>query len=844
MKHSKKIGLILLCILSLLCFSLGIGCNSQTTIDVSKLDTTPSGALETWFEFMSDGEIKSSDLGISERDVVDGKVTFVFTSPEYEVSGEKKSDVYVSQFPGVYCNVAGTWKVTYVIGGKATTKTFEVKDTIKPTFSVAQHPYDVWADGGETSYPLPFILPEDDSEFDYDTLEQTLTLTSLDGQTEYVRILPGESYKATKVGRLDYTMTIADIHGNSSTFSTSWNSKDPNWVDENLQENYLADYDEPEYINAAQSGNMASYWQKSEIKEQWLEEHKGANGVLKVTASPNTYSLAAFGFKIFKPLTQADLAGKYFTVKYMTDNNNTIRFGCKTYQVEKRGVEATHSYAIENNVGEWNYAVIPAGELKFGYFDLDDEYIDFFQIAVGNYHAGNTLTSDAVVYLDSVTLAEQLDDVSGLTISGETLTWNAVDNADAYEVYEGDKMTVVRTNQYTVTDIDAVNDMSAIVKVRAISDKKELYLASAKASILVEAAAASLPEGYIANFSHDVYTQFVEDRVSTLSHRYPSSKKASVVELDGVGKVLKVDITANLIGCADFVVQLPKVATSGKMTIKVMVETDETNLTHYVRFAKAGAESGLYVSNSGGKTNTIIAGETTAQSLVGFADALTTKGEWLTVSLDSGIASQIDLMIGSATSGANYTVYFAYAFDGTQNDMVKADLAKSLNENELANYNSEDYVDFVHLVNGNPSSGDSIDVEYLAEFEGETGVLKITYHNNSGSDAGIAFELIKPLADGASADYTIKLRFGDSDKVPAAVRMRCCNSFGTVGSVDEWGDSGSPKLVGTKGDWLTKCVTTVGQAKNCLTFYTYCPGTTQFVLYIATIMSGNQTANV
>lgn len=403
-------------------------------------------------------------------------------------------------------------------------------------------------------------------------------------------------------------------------------------------------------------------------------------------------------------------------------------------------------------------------------------------------------------------------------------------------VFDAD--TITYSYNHKQAGVDAEN-----LAVTALTTSETIITAKTYGQTETITLSGVVADNYIASCDKEGYKYAVVNKEG-VGHRVAETLKAEIVDDQTNGNVLKITSTVNPSGCADFALVLAKACSSGKLTVRLKMETNETNASYYARFAGVNAENGIYVSGSGGKTNTIIAGETTAQSLAGFADPLANPGEWFTVTLDYGAVSQMDVMIGSATHGSVFTTYIDFVYDGPASDLIKADLVGALGENELANYDNQAYTDFIHLVNGAPSSGDSIDVEYLEEFEGDKGVLKITYNNKSGNDAGIAFDLLKPLSDGASAQYTIRLRFGDSDKVPAAVRMRSCDTYGTVGGKDEWSDSDSPKLVGAKGGWLTKCINTVGQAKNCLTFYTWCPGTTQFVIYVSTIMSGDQVSAI
>ena len=644
MKKTKRLitAIILLAIATLTFTLAACGAPKITEKDLGNLSVT--------FEFMSDAKIPIDKFdGLTEEDVTAGNATFKFVSPEYDVGGEKTADEYESLFPSVYCNRVGTWQVICTYNGIAARGTFQVKDTTAPLLELPELPYDVYKDA-DKKYSLPRVTPQDLSELDSKSLVETLTLNG-----ESVNILSGRRYVATETGKFEYRLKVSDIYGNTSEISAVWNSKDPDWKDENLEEGYLADYNEEGYINTASSGYMASYWANSALYEEWLSEFEGATGVLKVSAPANDKSLGAFRFKLSKSVTAEDLENKYFVIKlYVPSVIGGLRFGCKTWQSERgRSAECVHNVLMNVTAGEWNTVFIPTSELKYGYFDIEDNEIDEFQIAFGAYQSGEFLAHDAIIYLDAVTLAERLGGIEDISLTDGLLTWKAQQHASAYEVIENEKATVVNTNEYRV------ENENSIITVRALSNEPT-HLSADNGTVFIDMDGWTKYD--LAKFDNNVYERVIKAKASAVPAELKAEYDAETFpEENGTLKITMLESEARRNGA--FTITLPK-SHSGEYTVRFLIESSDARVVTFM----ADDEHKL---------------ELTPSKII---------GKWQTVTVNCEESSnQITFYSYSKETPATTVIYFSAITDGG----IKGTLASGLKDGELANYNEQGYTETV-----------------------------------------------------------------------------------------------------------------------------------------------------
>ena len=203
MKLGRKLAVLMLAIISVVCFIFAVGCTS-------------TGELGETYEYMQDVVVPQAPFGdISENELISGKVTYIFQSPKYKSGDKEVQDVYESVFPNVYCNVVGTWTVTYVYGNQKAIRTFEVRDTIAPKLEIPELASDVSVDP-DTRYALPRIEVEDLSPIDQNSIKYTMTLNGSPIEIKNKR------YQVPEAGEIVFTVEAADIYGNKASKTVSW----------------------------------------------------------------------------------------------------------------------------------------------------------------------------------------------------------------------------------------------------------------------------------------------------------------------------------------------------------------------------------------------------------------------------------------------------------------------------------------------------------------------------------------------------------------------------------------------------------------------------------------------
>ncbi len=833
----KKLLVTLLSVIMAICVAFSFACADDESGGGLPSEPTPTASGWT-YEFMSDVVIPTENIfnGVSSDDMLDGSVTYRFKSPEYvNAQGETVRDVIESAFPNVYLNMVGEWTVVYFRGQSAVAKTFNVTDTVAPTIEFESTAYDVFVeitnedeageDGYEPEYKkynLPTASAEDLSGIDISSRVDTVKLHVSENDPSYDESNPVIDlsvdaigrYTPTVTGKIVYTLSVEDIYGNKSEKSLTWNVKDPNWTDTELAEGYLADYDDAGYINSVQQGWVASYWAESQIYEEWFAEFEGATGVLKVSAAPNKSAQGCFQYNLPGAVTKAELVGKQLMIKIYTPNDiDYLYFGCKTYDATP---DMKHAFRIDVIPNQWNYIVLSSGEIDWGYWQKNDTEIDEFSICFGTYIGGYKMTEDCILYIDSVTVAESLDSVNNIVIDGDILNWSAVENATAYEVMEGDKVTVVETTTYEVTD------KMAKIGVRALSTNP-LYISQSVYTPFIDV--ASFGPKDLALFNTPSY------ELLAVKNPYSSARAAAEIKAEylesykGVENVLKVTTINNNVGgtwgIGDITLMLPKACTGG-MTIKYLLEESDAPT---VRFLQSGTEWGW--DDLANKD-------------------LTANGTWETIYIDytknygTIINNRIDIMIQGGTVGAENVMYFAIVQDGdTVLDLEMQDVTATLKEGELAAYDSDRYL-ITTATDSCPYHGGTCDhvvdysiVESYTDSNGVTqnGLLKIDVKNCSNrNEAGWVLKLLKEHSGIYTMRYLIHVEEDDTNT--AAMVTREVNSLGGVVR-----NESEIKL--STDEWHTIAVTTNSVNKKMVSMYNFGPGA-KFTIYIDGIWDGDK----
>lgn len=829
----------ILTLVMVMCLAFSFACaNDEQNGPVKEPTPTASG----WtYEFMSDVTIPTEDIfsGVSTEDMLDGSVTYRFKSPEYvNEEGKTVRDVIESAFPNVYVNKVGEWIVVYFRGNKAVAKTFNVTDTIAPTIEFESTAYDVWFnienidekddedyEPKYSKHKLPSASAEDLSGINISSRVDSVKLYVNENDPAYdennpvitLNVDASDRYAPTATGKIVYTLSVEDNYGNKTEKSLTWNVKDPNWTDDELAEGYLADYDDAGYINSVQEGRVAGYWSDSQIYEEWFEEFEGATGVLKVSAAPNKHAQGCFQYNLPSSATEDDLQGKQLLIKIYTPNDiEYLYFGCNTWQ----GVaDMKHAFRIDVVPNQWNYIALPESEITYGYFDMNDEKIDNFSICFGTYQNGYKMTEDCVLYIDSVTLAESLNSVENVVIDGDVLNWLDVENATAYEVMEGDTITVVETSSYVVTD------KMAKIGVRALTTNP-LYISQVNYTPFIDV--AGLGEKDLALFNTPSY-EFLAVKNPYSSARAAADIKAEYLEsYKGVENVLKVTSTTNNVlgttGIGDITLMLPK-ASNGGITIKMLVEQSDAEWFQFFQ------------------PNT----EYTFDDVYGkYGANLADIGNWQTLYIDYTKAystpdfARIDIMIQGGVAGGENIVYFAIVQDGdTVMDLEMADVTATLKDGELATYDSERYL-ITTATDSCAYHGGTCDhvinysiVDSYEDSNGvvQSGLLKVDVTNCSHmSDAGWILKLLKEHSGTYTIRYLVHVEEGDTNT--ATIVTRKVNASGGV--IDN-----EPGINITTDVWHTTAITTKSANKKMVSMYNYGPGA-KFTLYVDGIWDGDK----
>ena len=837
----KKLLVALLSAIMAICVAFSFACSDDEGSGGLPKEPTPTASGWT-YEFMSDIVIPTENIfsGVSEDDMIDGSVTYRFKSPEYENNeGKMVSDVYESTFPNVFLNKVGTWTVVYFRGEKAVAKTFEVTDTVAPTIEFESTAYDVFVkitnedekdqadyEPSYQKYNLPSASAEDLSGININSRVDSVKLYVSESDPSYDENNPildlsvdaiGR-YAPTATGKVVYTLSVEDIYGNKSEKSLTWNIKDPKWTDADLAEGYLADYDDVGYINSVQQGWVASYWADSQIYEEWFETFEGATGVLKVSAAPNKNAQGCFQYNLPGSVTEEDLAGKQLMIKIYTPNDiEYLYFGCKTYDSTP---DMKHAFRIDVIPNQWNYIVLSAGEIDWGYWEKGDEAIDQFNICFGTYTGGYKMTEDCILYIDSVTVAESLDAVENVTIDGDVLNWSEVDGATGYEVMEGDNVTVMETTTYEVTD------KMAKIGVRAITTNP-LYISQSAYTPFIDV--ASFGPKDLALFNTPSY-ELLANKNDYSSARAAAEIKAEYLEsYKGVNNVLKVTTINNNVGgtwgIGDITLMLPK-ASNGTFTIKFLAE--QCDATAFF-FLQPTSEYGW--DNLG---------------------PITVKEEWQTWYIkytegcwvSGGVPyDRIDIMIQGGAVGAENIMYFAIVQDGdTVMDLEMKDVTETLKEDELATYDSDRY-SITTATDSCPYHGGACDhvvdysfVESYTDSKGVTqnGLLKIDIkHCSHYNNVGFVLKLLKEH----SGTYTIRylVKAAEDGKVPTHLLPREVNATGGVVKNED-----ANSLNKTSDVWQTQANTTNSVNKKMLSFYSYLYDGTGYTIYVDGIWDGDK----
>ena len=363
---------------------------------------------------------------------------------------------------------------TYLKDSKVSkTVSFVVQDTTSPKVEFIDVPNGLFLQNisEDTITKLPLYSIEDASTADGIDLVRTLKFKGAGDADfrEYQYRQINNSYEIEGFGTFLYELTATDAYGNQTVASVQWKVKDKQWHPEQLPgDGILADYSVEGYCNLVEGGDANQYYKiGNDYSDEWLEEFKGAQGVLKLDLPFN--NSAGVGnntirLRLPKTFTKKDMEGKYLAVRIYVEGEHLKKsFLFAGNNVEFRSEDATtraFSTGVDGlETGAWKTYYIDAATV---------EHIGMYPNATYNpattfYEGGDPADSiqlcfhreagyynDMVLYVDSISLAEKLPDTQ-ITISGDRATWKAVEGAAGYRVDLNGQEQIMEETEVTLS---------------------------------------------------------------------------------------------------------------------------------------------------------------------------------------------------------------------------------------------------------------------------------------------------------------------------------------------------------------------------------------------------------
>ena len=270
--------------------------------------------------------------------------------------------------------------------------------------------------------------------------------------------------------------------------------------------------------------------------------------------------------------------------------------------------------------------------------------------------------ADAYKLTSAWTCFETLDNPTNFSINKDSgvLSWDAVANADSYEIKVGNKVLTTDTNSLNVSTY-LTGDVMFYVKAMGIGYIDSGY--SGKGSF-------TLTGSQIATFNNSVY----ESLISTLPNGVQGSVGATVVEkatylsesdCEGSnGGAVEVVIKPKLAGRqSDFVVTLPEtINMSGKSSISVRVKV--TDISYYTNRA-ADAKWYLRVISSAGT------GYSSSTTDPRWAREIPVIGEWVTLTWEEQTFSNGTVKLLDGYSSLTFSLVTSGAYSNDLKGFVK-----------------------------------------------------------------------------------------------------------------------------------------------------------------------------
>ncbi|MBQ9734427.1 MAG: MBL fold metallo-hydrolase [Clostridia bacterium] len=355
-------------------------------------------------------------------------------------------------------------------------------------------------------------------------------------------------------------------------------------------------------------------------------------------------------------------------------------------------------------------------------------------------------------------------------------------------------------------------------------------------------------EGYYLTFENEgaIKDVMLNDRAYRTGKAIETELVTNVTDKIGVTEpnAVKITTTASGGGICDLVIDLPK---------DVDVENDK-GVTVAINFAETEGTFAIFQVHYWEMTN-----PETGRPILGAKDPVSYSGKgtrpfinaterdaalntWKYIYVDYTTCEtdfdKVVLAMSGIPANGKSVIYVAYVAEGdvsaektaAAQEQLMGQLKESLTDGYIAQFDNGLYADLVSTVNsGYYWENSSLKAEILDEFEGETGVLKVTGIANTSNNQGwFKIRLPKPH----SGSYTVRSYFATTDRV--ALNSIFGGVSGTTGSYD--------KVLTTSqylDQWADHYVTTSGDT-NYLFFAVANTGGAQVEVYFSFVYDGQK----
>ena len=495
----------------------------------------------------------------------------------------------------------------------------------------------------------------------------------------------------------------------------------------------------------------------------------------ELAVSKNSYPKPARSAADIKAEYLESYKGEINVLKVVSTNNNVLPnnkgIGDVVINLPKASTGGlTIKLMVESSDAEWIQFYQP--NLNYSEYTFDDVYAQYGQNIAD---MGNWQT----IYID-YTKAFETPDFSkivmciqgGMAGSENVLYFSIVQNGD------------------TVMDLEMKDITDALAEDELAMYDSERYL--------ITPATDSCPYH---GGSKDVTYSYVE-----------SYTDANGLTQNGL---LKVDmVNCDLYGDTGFILKLLK-EHSGTYTMRYLITKESDGVLPAIMITRRINANNGVVSNE----------DSNAFNL--------TENVWHTQAITTESANKKAVSLYEYGPGAKFTIYIDGIWNGDKVvDLVLAEKAAQLEENELALYDAEEYVltlDAMH----SPYQGSDylVSAEYLETFSGRDGVIKLSVKTDKdGSNAEFVMNLLKAHTGTYTIRYYVEVPTGNT--APMAIQIKKSNEYGVNNTTVD----GNLSLV--TGVWHTLTVNSASELKDALYFYAYGKNA-NFNVYIDGVWNGS-----